>query len=34
MTIAVFFCTVSAFVPWMHHVLIIQKCKTIEDANL
>ena len=21
-----------AFVPWMHHVLIIQKCKTVEEA--
>lgn len=26
------FPSVFAFVPWMHHVLIIQKCKTIEEA--
>lgn len=26
------FPAVFAYVPWMHHVLIIQKCKTIEEA--
>lgn len=26
------FPSVFAFVPWMHHVHIIQKCKTIEEA--
>lgn len=26
------FPSVFAFVPWMHHVLIVQKCKTIEEA--
>ena len=20
------------YVPWMHHIMIIQKCKTIEEA--
>ena len=23
---------IFAYVPWRHHVLIIQKCKTIEEA--
>ena len=26
------FPSIFAYVPWMHHVLIIQKCKTIEEA--
>lgn len=26
------FPSVFAFVPWMHHVLIVQKCETIEEA--
>lgn len=26
------FPSVFAFVPWMHHVLIVQKCKTIREA--
>ena len=26
------FPVVFAFVPWMHHVLIMQKCKSIEEA--
>ena len=26
------FPSVFAYVPWMHHVLIVQKCKTIEEA--
>ncbi len=26
------FPTVFAYVPWMHHVLIVQKCKTIPEA--
>ncbi len=26
------FPTIFAYVPWKHHVLIMQKCKTIEEA--
>ena len=26
------FPAVFAYVPWMHHVLIMQKCKSIEEA--
>jgi hypothetical protein len=26
------FPTILAYVPWKHHVLIMQKCKTIEEA--
>lgn len=26
------FPTIFAYVPWRHHVLIVQKCKTIEEA--
>ena len=26
------FPTVFAYVPWMHHILIVQKCKTIPEA--
>ena len=26
------FSTVFAYVPWMHHILIVQKCKTIPEA--
>ena len=26
------FPSVFAFVPWMHHVLIVQKCKTVKEA--
>ena len=26
------FPAVFSYVPWMHHVLIIQKCKTAEEA--
>ncbi|SFG31040.1 PDDEXK nuclease domain-containing protein [Oribacterium sp. WCC10] len=27
-----YFPEIFSYVPWMHHVLIIQKCKTIEEA--
>ncbi len=32
LTSEMLFPSIFAFVPWMHHILIIQKCKTIEEA--